>query len=192
HSYTGETDIAVGSHVAGRNRTELEELIGLLANPIVLRVQVDRAATFAKFAATVRDAVWEAIANQDVPFASVLQALDRAGEPCPRPFYHVNFISQRAFASGASGFEFDLSGVKVTPLPSKPQGALHDLNFFMVERQAGWRLSLEYNTDLYSDAGAQQMLEDCQAMLHAIASNPDRLLSELATLPARGLARSVE
>src|SRR6185436_4821360 len=35
--YTGRTDIPVGSPVAGRNRVEVENLIGLFVNMLVLR-----------------------------------------------------------------------------------------------------------------------------------------------------------
>jgi len=40
-------------------------------------------------------------------------------------------------------------------MPSKSQGALYDLNFFMVEREAGWRLSLEYRVAKYSEGFAK-------------------------------------
>ena len=43
-------------------------------------------------------------------------------------------------------------------MPSRSAGALYDLNFFMVERPEGWRISCEYNTDLFEDATAQRLV----------------------------------
>src|SRR5438477_4907374 len=46
HRYTGQDEIAVGTPVAGRNRAELEELIGFFANTLVLRVSLRGNPTF--------------------------------------------------------------------------------------------------------------------------------------------------
>ena len=40
HRYSGQTDLLVGSPVAGRTRLELEGLIGFFVNTLVLRAQV--------------------------------------------------------------------------------------------------------------------------------------------------------
>jgi hypothetical protein len=66
----------------------------------------------------------------------------------------------------------------MSTLPSKSQGALYDLNFFLVEREAGWRLSLEYRTDLYQEALAKRLIEDFYDLLIQITYNPTRTLSE--------------
>jgi non-ribosomal peptide synthetase component F/thioesterase domain-containing protein len=177
--YTGKRDIAVGSPLAGRNRTELESLVGLFVNHVVFRADASGDPSFPEFAARVRDAALEAFANQDVPFENVLESLSLGANSVPQPFHVVNFICQREYAR-ASTFVFEFSGISMSTMPSKSQGALYDLNFFMVEREAGWRLSLEYNTDLYSDKTAQQMLGDFRGLLEAIASNPNRRLSEFS------------
>jgi hypothetical protein len=103
--------------------------------------------------------------------------LKESAEPHPNPFYTINFACHRAFG-GTDSFVFEFSGIKVSTIPSKSQGALYDLNFFLIERQTGWRLSLEYNTELYSDARASRMIGDFRNLLEAIASNPDRRISE--------------
>jgi non-ribosomal peptide synthetase component F/thioesterase domain-containing protein len=175
--YTGERDIAVGSPLAGRNRTDLENLIGLFVNHVVLRTSAEGNPTFVDFEKRVRDTVWEAFANQDIPFENVLKALKPGDDAFREPFFRINFICQREYAR-ASEFVFEFAGTRMSTMPSKSQGALYDLNFFMVEREAGWRLSIEYNTDLYSQATVQQMLNDFLAVLEGIASNPSRRLAD--------------
>jgi non-ribosomal peptide synthetase component F/thioesterase domain-containing protein len=177
--YTGKRDIAAGSPLAGRNRTELESLVGLFVNHIVFRADASGDPSFPEFAVRVKDAALEAFANQDVPFENVLKSLSSDHKSAPEPFHVVNFICQREYAR-ASTFVFEFAGIRMSTMPSKSQGALYDLNFFMVEREAGWRLSLEYNTDLYSGKTAQQMLGDFRGLLEAIASNPNRRLSEFS------------
>lgn len=177
HRYTGQTDLAVGSPLAGRNRTEFETLIGQFVNHIVFRADAGGNPDFPEFVSRARDSVWEAFANQDVPFETVLKTIRPGQNHNDIPFYLINFICQREYGR-ASKFHFDFSGIRMSSMPSKTQGALYDLNFFLVEREVGWRLSLEYKTALYRPETAQHLLDHFKELLEAISVNPHRRLSE--------------
>ena len=175
--YTGRSDLAVGSPLAGRNRGDIEGLIGLFVNPVVFRAQTSDNIHFTEFIAMVRDLVWEALANQDVPFERVLDERRRRGEHNEDPFYTVNFICQTQYAR-ASTMVHEFCGIRLSTMPSKSQGALYDLNLFVVQREDGWRLSLEFNTDRYSEPTAQSMLAHFRALLDEIIDNPECRLSD--------------
>lgn len=175
--YTGRSDLAVGSPLAGRNRADTEDLIGLFVNPVVFRVRDVGNPRFVELMDSVRDAVWEALANQDAPFELVLEDRRLGHEHDPNPFYTINFICQTQYAR-ASTMVFEFCGVRLSTMPSKSQGALYDLNFFMVQREDGWRLSLEYNTDRYTDSTARQMLDALHALFDEIAKNPETRLAD--------------
>ena len=189
HRYAGETDIAIGSELAGRNRTELEGLVGLFINHVVFRTNVSGDPGFLELAERVRDTTWEIFANQDVAFEDVIKARKADGDPCPEPFSHVNFNCYRAFG-GSSNYVLEPSKVQVVPIPSISQGALYRLNFFMVERESGWRLSIDYSKDHYSRQFALQMLDDFRKLLEEIAANPERRISEFQLSGALAAATS--
>jgi non-ribosomal peptide synthetase component F/thioesterase domain-containing protein len=177
HRYVGETDIAIGSEIAGRHRTELESMVGLFINHVVFRTNVSGDPTFLELAERVRDTTWEIFANQDVAFEDVIKAREADGDPCPDPFVHVNFNCYRAYG-GSSNYVLEPSNIQVVPIPSISQGALYRLNFFMIERENGWRLSVEYNTDHYSRQLALLLLENFQELLEEIAANPEWRISQ--------------
>jgi non-ribosomal peptide synthetase component F len=66
----------------------------------------------------------------------------------------------------------------MTPVPSKSPGAIYDLNFFMVQRSDGWRLSCEYDCDMYEAATVNRMIGQFRDLFVQIAANPNRKLSE--------------
>ena len=175
---TGKTDITIGSPLAGRTRADLEGLIGVFINHVVFRVDAGGDPTFAELALRVRDTVWDAFANQDVPFEDVVKEVAGENGPPADSFYLVNYICQREYAR-ASTFVFEFAGLKMSTMPSKSQGALYDLNFFMVEREVGWRLSLEYRIAKYSEPLAKRLHGIFFQLLEAIAENPNRKLSEI-------------
>jgi hypothetical protein len=51
HRYTGAEDLCIGTSVAGREARELEDIVGFFANLIVLRLGLDRDASFAELVA---------------------------------------------------------------------------------------------------------------------------------------------
>lgn len=175
---TGLSDLAVGSPLAGRGRTDLEGLIGQFVNHIVYRAEIDGDPTFLEFLPSVREMVWETFSNQDVPFESVIKALSPGTDTIRNPFFLVNFICQREYGR-ASTFNFDFADIRMSTMPSESQGALYDLNFFLVEREVGWRLSLEYKSRLYSQESAKALLDGFKGVLESIASSFQRKLSEL-------------
>ncbi|HLJ17370.1 MAG TPA: alpha/beta fold hydrolase [Bryobacteraceae bacterium] len=180
--YTDRTDISVGSPLAGRDRGDTEGVIGLFVNPVVLRTDLSGDPSLEELAARVRNTVFDAFSNHDVPYEKLLQILRPKGNPYSTPFYRVNFICQREYARAAT-FVQEFAGIHMRSMPSKCQGALYDLQFFLVERIDGWRLSCEYNTDLYQEETAWRMLRHFREILEIFVETPSCRISELPVSP---------
>src|SRR2546422_654286 len=72
---TGQEDIVVGTDVAGRDRLEMENLIGFFVNLLVLRTDLSGNPTFKELLDRVREATLGAFAHQDLPFELLVDAL---------------------------------------------------------------------------------------------------------------------
>src|SRR5262249_25028890 len=85
--HSGESDLAVGTPVANRDRPETQGLIGLFVNTLVLRVDAHGDPTFASLAERVRRAALAAYSHQDLPFERLVSELaprHGTGEETPR------------------------------------------------------------------------------------------------------------
>jgi non-ribosomal peptide synthetase component F/thioesterase domain-containing protein len=184
--YTGETDIALGSELAGRNRTELEGLVGLFVNHAVVRVDASGNPPFREFEERVRNTVWEMFANQDLAFEDVIDARKTDGDICPDPFFLVNFD----WYGKSAGYVLKPSQIELVSIPSISQDAFCKLNFFVVERENGWRLSLQYSKCYYSRDFASRTLKDFSETLAAIIADPEQRISEFELSGAPLLQRS--
>jgi len=187
NALSGREDIAIGTQVAGRNRVELENAIGVFNNALILRARVERGAKFDDLLSRVSEGLLQATAHQEAPHECVLRALGKTDRARER-LYYVNFIYQRSFIEN-----IQFADIQLTDLPSRTPGAPYDLNFFMVERPEGWRLSLEYNTDLYSPESGNRFFHLFRKLLEEVAYHPERTIGEFeAVRGVQALPATVE
>jgi thioesterase domain-containing protein/acyl carrier protein len=164
-------DIIVGTLVAGRNEVQLENQIGTFVNSLVLRTDFSGNPSLSEILKRVNATVLEAFENQDVPFETVISAIPSRRDRSGHPLFRVNTIYQRDFVKPR-----DFDGVQLSAIPSKPAGAIYDINFFLVERAEGWRASIEFNTALYRSSTIKDLLTRFQATLNEFATEPDNRL----------------
>ena len=73
HRYTRQDDIVVGTPIAGRNRTELENLIGFFINTQVLRSDLSGNPSFNELLIRVRKVALGAYTHQELPFEKLVR-----------------------------------------------------------------------------------------------------------------------
>jgi len=177
HRYTGQSDIVVGSPIAGRNRTEIERLIGFFVNTVVLRTDLSGNPTFRQLLARVQDIALGAYLHQDLPFEKLVEELHPERNLSTSPLFQVMFGYQNAPRQPV-----ELPGLTTSPIDVDSGTAKFDLLLSMREDTGGLRGSLEYNTDLFDPATITRMVDHFQTLLRAIVADPDRPLSELSLL----------
>jgi hypothetical protein len=171
--YKLQSDVYVGTLLAGRDRVELEPLIGLFISTVVLRTDLSGDPKFSELLERVKKTVEEGLEHQDLHFQQVVELLRPKRDPSRPVLYGINFIYQRDFVKPG-----EFAGLTMTPVPSKSPGAIYDINFFMVQRSDGWRLSCEYNYDLYDAESVNRMLGQLRNLFEQIVKNPERRISE--------------
>src|SRR5437868_13635112 len=92
--YTGVKDLIVGTPIAGRNRTETENLIGFFVNTLVLRNDLSGDPSFREILGRVRTTVLDAFSHQELPFDKIVAAVQPDRSLSYNPIYQVAFALQ--------------------------------------------------------------------------------------------------
>ncbi|MGH3857483.1 MAG: amino acid adenylation domain-containing protein, partial [Pseudonocardiaceae bacterium] len=93
--YCNQRDIAVGTVTSGRDRAELEKLVGFFVNTVVLRSWVEPTQPFGDFLAAVRETVLEAFAHDEVPFDRLVEELRPERDPSRTPLVQAMVVLQQ-------------------------------------------------------------------------------------------------
>jgi amino acid adenylation domain-containing protein len=187
HRYTGQSDIAVGTPVANRTRTEIEGLIGFFVNTLVLRTFVSSEGSFEELLKRVREVCLEAYAHQELPFEKLVEEIQPARDLSRTPLFQVMFAFQHPLPSSTA-----FPGLSVSPLEVNSETSKFDLSLLMEESGQGLSASLEYNTDLFDEPTIAGMLGHFETLLERIVADPAQSLSRLAHSLPDGSKRAVE
>ncbi|MCI3927853.1 non-ribosomal peptide synthetase [Streptomyces sp. AN091965] len=179
HLGAGE-DVSIGSTVAGRTDSALNDLVGFFVNTWVLRTDLSGNPTFEQVLDRVQDKALGAYENQDVPFERLVEALNPERSTAYHPFFQVMFSWQRTAL-----MEMDLPGVTVALKAIANETSKFDLEFdFASDEQGRVHCTLEYATDLFDRATVEAMGERFLRILRALAADPGSRIGSVDVLSA--------
>ncbi|MBK1986127.1 amino acid adenylation domain-containing protein [Sphaerospermopsis aphanizomenoides BCCUSP55] len=177
--YSRQEDVIVGTPIAGRNRREIEGLMGFFVNTLALRTDLSDHPSFRELLSRVRQVCLEAYTNQDVPFEQLVEVLQPERNLSHTPIFQVMFALQNAPMG-----ELQLPNLSVKGLEPLVQTAKFDLTVSMEERNGKLIGEWEYNTDLFDAATIERMMENFQILLSGILTNPEQSIWQLPLLTA--------
>ncbi|MBW8874484.1 MAG: amino acid adenylation domain-containing protein [Acidobacteria bacterium] len=176
--HSGQRDLCVGSPIAGRNRLETENLIGLLVNMLVLRGDLSGNPKASELLQRVREAALEAQFHQDLPFEMLVDELQPERNLSHMPLFQVVFALQNTARKG----RIELAGLRSSLLAVADGTAKFDLTLFVGEREHDLAGVVEYNTDLFDRSTVLRLIGHLRSVLEEMTSGGEVRLSELDLL----------
>ncbi len=176
--YTGQTDIAVGSPIANRNRHEIEHLIGFFVNTLVLRANLSERLHFDELLQQVRQTTLQGYAHQDLPFEHLVEELHPERNTSVNPLIQVIFALQNSPLALPN-----LSDLTVELFDHPISATRFDLEFHLWRQpRVGLTGFLIYNTDLFALPSLQRLLGYFERFLQSVLLNPKQALADIAWL----------
>ena len=175
--YSNQEDIAVGTPIANRNRTESENLIGCFVNTLVLRSDLSGNPSFQEFLRRVREVCLGAYAHQDLPFERIVDTLQPHRDMSRSPLFQVLFALHNQ-----PSVEEALTGLRIQPMEVELETVKFELSLTLSETAEGLVGNLRYCTDLFAEATMERMVRHWQCLLEWVIAHPQARLAELPLL----------
>ncbi|WP_017328293.1 non-ribosomal peptide synthetase [Synechococcus sp. PCC 7336] len=183
YAYSQQEDAIVGTSVADRRHTEVESSIGSFNNYLALRLDLSGNPTFKEYLGRIRQLALSAYAHQDMPFDLLVESLHIEPDLSRTPIYQAAFAYKRY----PDNPKTRSSNLEFRSYPVNWGTARCDLTLSLLDSGDEIVGFLEYSADLFTSDTIVEMLRHALVILEAIATDPDRRLSELPLDPGTEL-----
>lgn len=177
--FSGQWDVIVGSPVSMRQHPDVEELIGFFVNTLPFRSIFSKDMSLGAALETTRTAAGDVLANQDIPFQQIVEAVNPTRDPSRTPIYQA-LMTYEDHRTEPMTF----AGLPMSPLSLDTDAALTDILLEIHRGESETELLLVYARSLYTAATARQLLNYFVLTLRAFCSAPDELVGSFMFLTA--------
>jgi len=176
---SGQEDILIGSPTAGRNHSDLQNTIGDFINTVVLRLFPSIQKTFRTFLKEVREETLSTFSNQDYPFDSLVEKIERRRDTSRTPIFDVvlNFL----YDENKFGDELktNFSDITIKQYHHKLNVSIHDLTLYPLDNGETILFGLEYCSQLFNESTVESLLKGLNEIVTAIIDNPEIKLMDI-------------
>lgn len=170
-------DVVVGTVVANRRRSGLEQAIGYFANTVVLRLDLADVGTVRDLLSRSRNVVAGAYDHQDVPFERVIEALNTRGDGTPAVPFNVMIVWEDDPLA-----DLAFRDLTASHLPIDDVAVEFDLTLLVLNRKERLELVLLYDKDIFDSSTIDRILGQILMLLQAMIAHPATLVAELPLL----------
>ena len=177
------SDIAIGSPIAGRTDSALDDLVGFFVNTLVLRTDTSGAPSFRELVGRVRAGNLAAYSHQELPFERLVEVLNPSRSLSRHPLFQVMLVLQNN-----AELRPELLGLEAGFEAVSTASAKFDLSLSLAERRgfdgtpAGIEGALEYASDLFDRSSVEAIAGRLVRLLEGAVADPDRAIGRLDIL----------
>ena len=171
--YSRGWDVAVGTPIEGRTRSEVDEVVGFFLNSLVLRPAVRPEQTFTQALAAVRATCLAAFAHSDIPFERLVEQARTDRDLSRTPLYQVIFDLHDEALSSTNSDSVDDETIRALWKTAKT-----DLTLIMRKRGDGSMQGVfEYATELFDEDTIRRMAANFVRLTESLTDDPDSPVS---------------
>lgn len=182
YRYSSQEDIIIGSPIAGRVHSELENQIGCFINTMVTRNQVDPKESFLELYDRIKTTTLEAYTHQTYSFERMVEDLNLNRDLSRSAIFDVMLTDQKVGDLYAGDVfeesEFDDNEInRIDDLGIRLSKFDLELHFYDMGDYTNFRL--KYNTDLFDRDSIDRMVNHFREMLSKVLDSPKDIIEEI-------------
>lgn len=174
---TGQEDIVIGTIAAGRERSELQNLIGVFVNPLPMRNYPANSKTFSEFLKELKHNTLKAFENQSYPFGDMIETLVKKKDLSRNPLFDVMFIFRNRDIE-----KEEVDGLHFTRYEVDGEFVAHsqqDITFWAVEEEERTRIEMAYCTALFKQETMEEFIAAFKKIISSVIEKKDIKLKDI-------------
>ena len=165
YRYSNQRDICVGTFVSGRNKAELQNIMGDMRNTNILRTDLTGEPTFLELLERVKISVKDMVQHSNFPFQKLVKSSASQRSVTDNPFFQVALSYQPRPTNSSLGWQ-------ISNLECEATCAKFALTFDFEEVDNHIVGRIEYRTALFDKNTIEHMIAHLQNIISAVIENP--------------------
>jgi tyrocidine synthetase-3 len=185
--YSGQEDIVVGTAVAGRPHTDVQDLIGMFVNMLAMRNQPRETKTYLQFLEEVKTQTLQAFENQDLQFEDLVDKLTLPRDTSRNPLFSVSLVLQNFQQP-----DIKIKDAVVTQEEYWNHVSRFDMSVLAYEREEGIYFRIMYYRPIFREETIRRMARHFIAVIRQVAEEPGKRLADIQVLSETGKQKLVD
>lgn len=178
-NYSGQYDFCIGTPVAGREQSELENVVGFFVNTLAIRAQLQVGNSFVSVLEQVKNTLLDGYTHQEMPFEQIVEEIDPARDMSRSPVFQVMLAYQNLPVDQQRSMGADQFGdLNIEPYDPGVDSSKYEMTLTLWDAEDGLGASLQYNTDLFSERSIHSLAKNFVSLLESLSDAPDQTVSE--------------
>lgn len=174
YRYTNQSEIIVGSPIAGRPFTEFYDVMGAFVNTIVLKSNIEGNTTFRSLLNTIKSTVFSAFENQNYPFDELIKKIKTNRDPKRNPLFDVLFVMDSKESDANQTEKSRDSIYNYEQVTSK-----FDLSLIILKSQVEIDFQVEYCVKLFKQDTIERFISHFKNILEIVLQDPSLRLKDI-------------
>ncbi|MCP5049944.1 MAG: amino acid adenylation domain-containing protein, partial [bacterium] len=175
---SGQEDIIVGTPIAGRRHTDLDDIIGMFVNTLALRNFPTGQKPFGQFLEEVKKRTLNSFENQDYQYEDLVENVVVEKDTSRNPLFDTMLALQNLDIREAR-----IPGLTLTPVPFESRIAKFDLMLECIEMDDHLSCNLDYSTRLFKKETVQRLTGYVKKTILSVTGSHDIKISRIEIIP---------
>ena len=172
--YSRQDDFIIGTVTAGRSKIFLEGIIGMFANTIPLRIQIEQNMKVEEFLKNLQKNIFEVLDYQNFSYENIIEHLDFSRDINRNPLFDIMFVMQNNVEP-----KLNLQGITSESIKIHSKKSKFDLTFQIGVSKNNYDLSIEYKTSLFNKNTIEIISKYYTNILDQLVTNINQKINEI-------------
>lgn len=176
---SNQEDIVIGTPIAGRPQSELENMFGMFINTLSLRNHPKGDLSYKVFLSLLKSKTLSCLDNQDYPYEELIEMLNVERDISRNPLFDIMFSYQNY-----KEVTFEIPGLTLSELSTDQTISKFDMTLFVYEKQGKLKLDFEYATALFKRETVEKFIGYFNSIITTILDDVNVKLSDIEMISA--------
>jgi len=173
-----QTDIVIGTPMAGRTGKDTAGLIGHFLNMLALRLTFNEGDTFTQLVSSSKTEILAAYEHQEYPLDLLMEKINLKRDYSRGAFYDVMVVFNNRTGERNTHQVFDFAGARVEPYQMPTKTSISEMEFQFTEGETTIPFYIRYNCDLFKPETIENIGEQWLNLLENLINHPDTPLKD--------------